>query len=387
MKIIFVSSGDPKNRRQWSGTVSYIFEKLIISNNVVVADISGSESKFIRFVSKMRHYICRVFGKRYSGNYSLLQAKKDSKYLQKIVNNNQDADFIFCVSKSGAIAYLQTKIPIIYLCDATFNLLDGYYDHLKNMSCWTKREGNLLDKKAINNAKIIICASKWAQQSVVNDYGATIEKTLIIPFGANCNVIKYIPKGKLSYKILFCGVEWHRKGGQIAVDTICELNKRGLHVELYLVGCMPPKEINSTFIHVVGFLNKNKAEEANRLESLYQESDLLLLPTVAECAGIVFAEAASRGLPSIAFNTGGVSNYVIDGITGYTLPMEATHMDFADKIEGLYMHKEQLLEMSNQARQIYDTTLNWDVWKEKTEEVLKGIVKYDNWNNDFSSCR
>lgn len=45
--------------------------------------------------------------------------------------------------------------------------------------------------------------------------------------------------------------------------------------------------------------------------------NFLLLPTIAECAGIVFAEASGYGIPSITYDTGGVGTYVIDGINGF----------------------------------------------------------------------
>ena len=48
-----------------------------------------------------------------------------------------------------------------------------------------------------------------------------------------------------------------------------------------------------------------------------QESDILLLPSSIEGFGIAFVEAASYGLPSLAFDNTGVSTVVKMGKVGF----------------------------------------------------------------------
>ncbi len=375
MKLIFVSYGQPQDRRQWSGTVSYMYEELNKDHDIVIADIKSAESSLVAFISKCIHKFVRIFGKKYSGSYSFLQAHLASKCLQKYIDNNKDADAIFCISRSGAISFINTEIPVIYLCDATFTLLKDYYPHLTNVCGLTCVEGNYLEKKAFANSTAVICASQWVQESVVNDYGFDFSRTEIIPFGANCSEIEYDGKTHLSHKILFCGVEWGRKGGQIALDTVRELTQRGLNVELNIVGCNPPFEVNDKNVNLVGFLNKNIELESAKLEELYKTSDLLLLPTLAECAGIVFAEAASRGLPSVSFKTGGVENYVLDGKSGYTVPLGSDYNVFADIIENLYSNPDEFVKLGASARYCYDNILNWNHWRVEANHLLERVIK------------
>lgn len=37
-------------------------------------------------------------------------------------------------------------------------------------------------------------------------------------------------------RILFSGVDWERKGGEIAVDTVMQLNAAGIRATLYVAG-------------------------------------------------------------------------------------------------------------------------------------------------------
>ncbi|MBK7121948.1 MAG: hypothetical protein IPH68_03555 [Chitinophagaceae bacterium] len=44
-------------------------------------------------------------------------------------------------------------------------------------------------------------------------------------------------------RLLFLGVEWERKGGQIALDTFYALQNNGMQVQLKIIGCQPPLHI------------------------------------------------------------------------------------------------------------------------------------------------
>ena len=56
----------------------------------------------------------------------------------------------------------------------------------------------------------------------------------------------------------------------------------------------------------VGFLNKNIPEQYQKLITIMGRCNLFLLPTKAECAGIVLCEASAFGLPIFTFDTGGL---------------------------------------------------------------------------------
>jgi glycosyltransferase involved in cell wall biosynthesis len=53
-----------------------------------------------------------------------------------------------------------------------------------------------------------------------------------------------------------------------------------------------------------------------RLDEFFSALDLFCLPSQLEGFGLVYVEAAMRGVPSVALNVGGVSDAVIHGRTG-----------------------------------------------------------------------
>ena len=61
--------------------------------------------------------------------------------------------------------------------------------------------------------------------------------------------------------------------------------------------------------------------DKNRLDQIYSETDLLVVPSLwPEPFGRVGPEAGSHGIPVAAFNVGGVSDWLINGVNGYLAP-------------------------------------------------------------------
>lgn len=94
----------------------------------------------------------------------------------------------------------------------------------------------------------------------------------------------------------------------LAVDIVFELYKKGIHVELTMVGpdkgllLETKKQVEklglSNFIHFVGYVNNAE------LKSYYHAHDILINTTQFESFGVALIEAAACGLPTISSNVG-----------------------------------------------------------------------------------
>lgn len=170
-------------------------------------------------------------------------------------------------------------------------------------------------------------------------------------------------------------MDWIRKGGDIAVDACRYLNQIGIRTTLHIVGIQNLDDSIATlpFVRNYGFLNKNNPDSYKTLVSIIQKSHCLLLPTHAECAGIVFCECSANGLPIFTYDTGGISNYVLNGVNGYRLPVKATGVDFGQKICDC-LESGELSEMSTQAVRLYKEKLNWTKWGTKMEQIISTLL-------------
>ena len=373
MKVIgYVSVANPfEDRKAWSGTIFKIREGLENAGyNVVWIPIKlGFLYRFANILSRF------IYGKgpREHGNFlTWIRAVSTS---WELIGT---CDYLFFPGDCQITKYRKVDKPIIYYSDATFKQMIGYY--WKDLSGLLLREGDRNERIANDNSTIIIKSSHWAINSVVTDYQQKTSKCHVLEFGANIDerdIVKTDIYHGGPVNILFSGVEWERKGADIAIDTVKELNRKGVEAKLFLVGIkeenIPEKYKNISCVDYIGFLNKNIPEQYQKLITIMGRCNLFLLPTKAECAGIVLCEASSFGLPIFTFDTGGIGNYVIDGMNGYKLTMDADANAFATKIKEA-IETNELLKLREGCLNFYEEKLNWKAWANNFKKLMNDAM-------------
>ena len=165
------------------------------------------------------------------------------------------------------------------------------------------------------------------------------------------------------------GVDWDRKGGEVAVAAAEAMNRAGRRTELDVVGCVPPRGLPD-FVRVHGFISKRDPAGRQRLAALYARAHFVIGPSVAESYGIAFAEACCYGVPVLATDTGGVSTIVRDGITGQLLPPGASGDAYARVALGIMDDPDEYRRLALRARREYETRLNWDAAGARVSELI-----------------
>lgn len=162
------------------------------------------------------------------------------------------------------------------------------------------------------NARLVFTSSRFAADSLVEDYGLPPERAVVVGSGGNVPVPPVCPSRVRSggARILFVGVEWERKGGPELLEAVAQLRRTRPDVALDVVGCAGAAE-------GVRFHGRVPPSDVARF---YQEADIFCLPSRAEPSAGVLAEAAAYGLPIVATRVGGTPERVIDGGTGFLVP-------------------------------------------------------------------
>ena len=368
VKIAYCTWTDPRDKRSWSGTHHFIMKALSDIGEVeILGPLSNKWLVPVKIVNKLLNI---VFKKRISVKHTPLIAKEYARQLEKKLKG-ETVDYIFCPAGSEVISYLKTDTPIIYLSDATFASMIDYYPGFCNLLNISTKWGMEVERRAIENASKVIYSSDWAADSAVKEYGCDRGKISVIPFGANIEnppskeeIIKIRKEPINKFKLLWVGVDWERKGGQIAYDAMVELNNRGVDSELIVCGCAPPIDNPYKGLRREGFLNKNVPEQFEKLKKLYKEANVFMFPSKQECSAISLAEACCYGLPILTFDTGGLANYVVDNINGYRMGLEEGCQEFSDKLKQLNSDGESYQRLAAGSRAKYDDDLNWSKWRE-----------------------
>lgn len=372
VKIGFINLNSPLDRKASSGTTFQMCQAL----KRIGADIVWLQPKhnfFYKLVNLFFKVLAVSTRSKILRDHTIPLAKIESKSLKK--QDIENCDILFAPFASTALYSLKTDKSIIYLSDATFAVMVDYY--FKGLVSWNVKQANKIEQTALLKATHAIYASQWAYNSAIQDYNADKSKLHVIEFGANIDEQNIIPH-KFTYNgqldLLFLGVDWIRKGGDIAVEATSYLNDKGIPTTLHIAGIrnLDNNIANLPYVKNYGFLNKNNPNDYNQLVSIIQQSHCLLLPTKAECAGIVFCESSAYGLPIFTYNTGGISNYVENGKNGYMLPIGSSGQEFWEKILEC-LQSGELEKMSKTAVNVYKNKLNWTAWGQKIEHIIKSL--------------
>lgn len=374
MKIGFYSSMHLDDKRNWSGTMYKMYEQISKLGHEIewIPKLTLSSSEEKRY-KNLENWYQKIFKRGYNQHINFYKARvianKVDLYLKK-----QNFDVIFAPTAVNDFALVTTKTPIIYLNDANVGQLLNYYPYYSGFGWLSKKETMLIEKKMLQRATVNIFSSEWAADYAINHYGIQREKVKVLKFGANLNVPKNWQFNKhLNNEItfLFLAVDWIRKRGNLAYQTVKILKEKGYNVKMQIIGCNP--HLEEEWVNIIPFLNKNNPDELLEIQNHLLNSHFLFVPTQADCTPIVFCEAAGYGLPVISTNTGGVSAHVENGKTGVLLPENASAKDYADAIEPLLMGRNEIEKMSVASREKYDKELNWEMWGKTMSNLLLNI--------------
>lgn len=373
MKVAFLSAYDPLSTSSWSGTPYYMLKAL--SKRNISIEILGPVNSYMIYMLKVYKLILRCFGKEYDYSHSKLLSRYYGRIFGRKLKKIDGLDFIIAPAGSSQIAFLKTTIPIIYLSDTTYDQLKSYYPNLNKKTIINDEDASLIERKAIEKATVVSFPSKWAMDFCRNYYRLDFDKLVEIPWGANLfDDIHFASKNiiqKNSYTCLFLGVDWERKGGKTALKAIEYVRQLyGIDVRLKICGCTPNQKILPTWVELIDKVDKNNVDEYQKFIDVLSNADILLLPTIAECYGMVFCEAAAFGLPVVATDTGGVSSIVINERTGILIKDPLDYKHFGNAIHKIISSVETYQNYSQNARIRYNNILHWDNWAKKIIEIM-----------------
>jgi glycosyltransferase involved in cell wall biosynthesis len=167
------------------------------------------------------------------------------------------------------------------------------------------------------------------------------------------------------------GRDYYRKGVDIAIETVDELNNQGLFAKLTVCGV---KGKNRKNVRFVGPYQKKDAIQLKRYVELYRRAHILLHPARFEPAGIVPSEAAAFATPTITNDTGGLATTVKDGVSGIVLPKHSLAEDYVRVIKSLIKDPDRYYALCESSRKRYEKELNWKCAGDKVASILYSVI-------------
>jgi glycosyltransferase involved in cell wall biosynthesis len=228
----------------------------------------------------------------------------------------QEPDVLFWNTQKPAVLYqsLVRQVPSVISMDVTpaqYDELGAEYGHMPDRLSLVAGYKHKVNKRVFDLARRLLPATNWVARSLVSQYGVPPEKIEVLPPGTDLTRFRPAEKrhpdtGRL--KVLFVGGDFRRKGGDIVLDWFRSVDSR--RIELHIVTRDSLETPGGVFIHRLSY-------EDEELTALYQQADVFVLPTRAECFGLVLTEAMAAGLACVTCPVGGLDEVVEDGVTGF----------------------------------------------------------------------
>jgi len=372
-KILLVSTGDPRSKKVWSGVEHSIYLQLTKYYDVDIMTMNHIQNARLLDTRIMKLLTWKKQTTPFGLYDSYLRSKRISA---KLEDGHYDAAFVFDCPN---MAFLHTATPVVYYTDTTMHLMQHYYWTFRWPLYWA---ANVIQRRCLKNSDRILVASNWAIRDMTSHYRISPAKCRLCRVGANVTPIHHgrdYRRLGTTVKLVFVGIGWERKGGDDALDAFRRLKTMdsSRQYELHVIGSTPDRRANDEGIRWYGRLNRDTPEEARLLTKIFMEGDVFLLPTRAECAGIVFCEASAYGLPIVTRDTGGIGDYVVNGVNGFRLPVEATGEMFADCILRIVSDTSLIQRLSDGGRKLYVECLNWDAAGKTVKETIDSLCFLD----------
>jgi glycosyltransferase involved in cell wall biosynthesis len=380
MNILFLTDGKVDDKMAVSGTNYHIYKVLSSNYNVIDFDTNLFDPVGI-FIEKMYHFL----GFQFFHDRTYLFQKRLAR---KIKNNisKKGIDLVFSTG-STPLSFLSTKVLKVFYTDSCFGMMAQYYWSGQKFPKLFFKEAYKIESRSILNADHIFYVTQWAKNSAMVLHKCDPKKVSVIFRGANFanpfsfnETVKFITNRllfleKKEVRFLFVGKEWKRKGGDIIDATLNVLLERGYQVELSIVGCHPVISGRlQQHCNFEGLLDSNDSQDCEKMNMLFQNASFYFQPSYKECMGIAFLEASSFGLPSIAQDTGGVSE-VVNSNNGLLLKYSSSPNEFASAIEDCLSDKTSYIKKSYCAYKRFLDDWNWNAVSHKIMTDLENLFK------------
>jgi glycosyltransferase involved in cell wall biosynthesis len=370
MKLLFIAARwDPKNPDSGSGVNYNVYVEL--KDRVEEVEIAGPFQSDLTLFERGIRKIAGIFQKKRLIKFYPSYVRRSNAAVQKVMDEYQP-DVIFSKS-SVPLVNVKLSAPLVYMCDSTVKWTT---DNWPLFSPLGMRVMEKWERKVIEKASHIITFSQANADVLEGYYKIPTERVTVHPIPSSLphRDDDFQPKPIHTndpLRLLLVGKEYHRKGVDIAVETVQKLNAAGIPAELRIVG---QDNQDSKHVTFMGLYEKRDPKQLSAYMDNYRWAHFLLFPSRFDAAGIVPSEAAGFGVPTITNAAGGIATTVEDGVSGVVLPKHSPSSEYVRVIDH---YRDHPLDYENLRKSTYErflSDLNWKVLGDKLFSIIQEIA-------------
>lgn len=329
MRILFLCEGDAESWDSWSGISRSLVDQLRSDGHTVTVgdvDLYGID----RWVAAASTF--SPDRRRWAARYHLggmpfrLRSRRADRHLRA---HREPIDVIVQVGATFRVRG-RAGIPYCLCCDSNIRLAQhGASSGYSDAAALSGREVEAIARRELGvyrAAAAIFTLSERLRRSFIDDLGIAADRVRAIYAGPNLD-LRRVPTaapprpGDRPPTVLFVGRQFHRKGGDVLVESFRRVRARLPTSRLVIAG-PPAGFLREPGITCLGDLDKNRPDGWAGLAAAYASADVFALPTRFEPFGVAFVEAMHFGLPCVGPRAWAVPEIIADGETGFTVPVD-----------------------------------------------------------------
>jgi starch synthase len=380
MRILFLCEGDAESWDSWSGISKSIVDFIRAAGHevrVANVDVSGVD----RWMAAASTFA--PARRRWATRYHLgavpfwLRSRRARRHIMG------QADQIDAIVQIGSTFEASGRGDIPYFVCSDSNIRVAQQGASSGFSDATPLTHADLEAIARREARVyrgaaaLFPLSERLRRSFIEDFAIAPDRVRAIYAGPNFDVAR-VPAPAESRPahpptVLFVGRQYHRKGGDVLVESFRQLRKWLPDARLTIAG-LPPGYIDEAGVTCLGDLDKGTEAGWRALSDAYASADVFALPTRFEPFGIAFVEAMHFGLPCVGPQAWAVPEIIADGETGFTVPVDDAER-LTDRLLKLLITPDLARRMGDAARARAQELYTWPQVVSRMLEVIAPIVE------------
>lgn len=236
---------------------------------------------------------------------------------------------------------------------------------------WPRFAKDLL-RRTLEHARFIIVLGTYWQGFLVNRVRVSGERVVVIPNGVPDPLLRGARSRAGPCRLLSLGRLGTRKGAVTALEALADPRIQALDWTATFAG---DGEVDATrrYAEQLGLHDRCKFPgwvERDDVADLLQESHIFLLASSQEGLPVAILEAMAHGLAIITMSAGSISDAIVDGETGFLVPV-ADISAFADAIYAVLTKPELRRRLQRAARERYQRDYTSTVFADRVLSLYR----------------
>jgi starch synthase len=380
MRILFLCEGSAESWDSWSGISKSLVDHLRAAGHAVHVrdvDLYGSD----RWAAAAA--TLSLDRRRWATRYHLAEVpfRLRSRQARRRISSMRDRIDLIVQVGSTFDSRTPDGPPYCVCSDSNIRIAEagsstGFTDTVRlttdEVAAIVRREGAVY-----SGAAALFPLSERLRRSFIEEFDIPPDRVRAIYAGPNFDPASVEDgarpaSGDAPPTVLFVGRQFHRKGGDVLVESFRRVRNQLRDARLVIAG-QPIGSVDGEGIRCLGDLDKNSPEGWAALAAAYAEADVFALPTRFEPFGVAFVEAMHFGVPCIGPRAWAVPEIIVDGETGFTVPVDDVEL-LADRLIRVLSDRAMARRMGEAARRRAHSLFTWPLVVERMLSLMTPLA-------------